>query len=171
MVSTGILDLVPSTVASPMPEEEGAWVRADAWTKALRKIDDAYPHGFRRWCSCEASLCHSCRTRHHDQCISAASPRVDEHAGTMTDRGGFVVAVIRYGPDQQPCRWICPCTHETHTTADKAAADVPETHEVPTTHRSTAPCPASAPVSAPDGQLSLFTGVVAPEESTGGDTP
>ncbi|MEU6610299.1 DUF6248 family natural product biosynthesis protein [Streptomyces shenzhenensis] len=168
----GILDPVPSTAASPMTEEEGAWVRANAWTKALRKIDDAYPHGFHRWCSCEAGLCHSCRTGHHDQCISAGSPRVDEHAGTMTDRGGFVVAVICYGPGQQPCRWICPCTHEPDAEADETAAgDVPETQAMPTTHRSTAHCPSSAPVSAPDGQLSLFTGAVAPEESTGGETP
>ncbi len=40
----GILDPVPSSVPSPMTEEEGAWVRANAWTKGLRKIDDAYPH-------------------------------------------------------------------------------------------------------------------------------
>ncbi|MGW7410157.1 DUF6248 family natural product biosynthesis protein [Streptomyces sp. NPDC054833] len=47
----------------------------------------------------------------HDQCVSANGPRVDEDAATMTDRGGFVVAVIRYGPGQQSCRWVCPCTH------------------------------------------------------------
>ncbi|MGW1507448.1 DUF6248 family natural product biosynthesis protein [Streptomyces mirabilis] len=46
----------------------------------------------------------------HDRCVSAAGPRVDEHADTMTDRGGFVVAVIHYGTGQRPCRWNCPCS-------------------------------------------------------------
>ncbi len=90
---TGILDPVPPQVPSPMTAEEGAWVRANAWTKALRKIDDAYPHGFLRWCSCEAGTCHPCAAGHHGQCVSAKGPRVDEHAGTMTDRGGFVAAL------------------------------------------------------------------------------
>ncbi|MFJ3310871.1 DUF6248 family natural product biosynthesis protein [Streptomyces sp. NPDC086549] len=108
----GILDPVPSTVPSPMTEVEGAWVRANAWTKGLRKIEDAYPHGFHRWCSCERGICHPCGSGHHDQCVSAGGPRVDKDAGTMTDRGGFVVAVIQYGPGERPCRWICPCTHQ-----------------------------------------------------------
>jgi hypothetical protein len=106
----GILAPAPSTVSSPMSEEEGAWVRANAWTKALHKIEDAYPHGFHRWCSCEAGTCHPCVTGQHDTCVSADGPRVDEAVGTVTDRRGFVVAVIRYGPVQRPCPWICPCT-------------------------------------------------------------
>ncbi|MFF1747851.1 DUF6248 family natural product biosynthesis protein [Streptomyces mirabilis] len=35
----GILKPAPSHTASPMSEEVGAWVRAHAWTKALRRID------------------------------------------------------------------------------------------------------------------------------------
>ncbi|PWI04917.1 hypothetical protein DIZ27_42480 [Streptomyces sp. NWU339] len=162
----GILGPVPST----MTEEEGAWVRANAWTKALRKIDDAYPHGFHRWCSCEAGTCHPCRTGHHDQCISRNGPHVDDAAGTITDRGGFVVAVIRYGPGQQPCRWICRCTHALDGEAEEANAV--DAHEVqPTARRSTTRCSKSVPAPAPDGQMSLFTSAGLPEEATGGETP
>lgn len=70
---TGILDPVPSQAPSPMTAEEGAWVRANAWTKALRKIDDAYPYGFLRWCSCGKHL-PPCATGHHGQCVSAKGP-------------------------------------------------------------------------------------------------
>lgn len=166
----GILDPVPSTVASPMTVEEGAWVRAHAWTKALRKIDDAYPHGFHRWCSCEAGTCHPCRTGHHDQCISRNGPRVDDDAGTITDRRGFVVAVIRYGPGQRPCRWICPCTHSPDGEAEEAdAVDAPEVQ--PTARHSTTRPSRSVAALAPDGQMSLFASAGLPEEATGGETP
>ncbi|MFJ6901944.1 DUF6248 family natural product biosynthesis protein [Streptomyces hokutonensis] len=166
----GLLKPVPSPTPSPMSGEEGAWVRAHAWTKALRKIDDAYPYGFHRWCSCEAGTCHPCLTGHHNRCVSRNGPRVDEHAGTITDRGGFVVAVIRYGPGQRPCRWVCPCAHPRDPDRDKAdAVNVPEAQ--PTAHRSTARRSKSAPESSPDGQLSFFTSGVAQEESTGGETP
>ncbi|MFF8932271.1 DUF6248 family natural product biosynthesis protein [Streptomyces longwoodensis] len=159
----GILDPRPSPVASPMSEEEGAWVRAHAWTKALRKIDDAYPHGFHRWCSCEAGTCHPCSTGHHDQCISRNGPRVDEHAGTMTDRGGFVVSVIRHRPDQRPCRWLCPCTHpgdsaegpDTTLPGKRAAA------------QRAVPAPGPAP-DAPD-QLTLFAD--SPQTHSAGEAP
>ncbi|MDQ0994800.1 hypothetical protein QFZ74_006117 [Streptomyces sp. V3I7] len=107
----GILDPVPSAVPSPMPEEEGAWVRAHAWTKGLQRIENAYPHGFHRLCFCEHGTCHPCATGHHDRCISRDGARVDTHVGTVTDRGGFVVAVIHYADRQRPCRWVCPCTH------------------------------------------------------------
>ncbi|MGW5736269.1 MULTISPECIES: DUF6248 family natural product biosynthesis protein [Streptomyces] len=100
----GILDPVPSTVASPMTDEEGAWVRAHAWTTVLRRIEEAYPHGFHRLCSCERGTCHPCAAGHHDQCVSAAGARLDTDAGALTDRGGFVVASIQYGPGQRPCR-------------------------------------------------------------------
>lgn len=160
----GILDPVPSAVPSPMTEEEGTWVRVNAWTKALRKIDDAYPHGFLRWCSCEAGTCHPCATGHHDQCVSAKGPRVDKHAGTMTDRGGFVVAVIRYRPGQRPCRWLCPCTHP---------ADVEDTTDTgkpgkPPAAQQAVPLPVPAPD--PEGQLTLFA-ASGPEERGDGKGP
>src|SRR4051812_7221705 len=141
----GILDPRPSATPSPMTEEEGEWVRANAWRKALRKIDDAYPHGFHRWCACEAGTCHPCRTGHHDQCISRNGPRINEHAGTVVDRGGFVVAVIQYGPGQRPCRWSCPCTHP----AGCEQTPVADSHEGPPA----APGPRAEDT---DGQLSLF---------------
>ncbi|MGW5657212.1 DUF6248 family natural product biosynthesis protein [Streptomyces humi] len=118
----GILDPVPSAVASPMPEEQGAWVRANAWTKGLRQIDDAYPHGFLRWCSCEAGTCHPCRTGQHGRCVSVHGPRVNEQAGTITDRNGFVAALILYGQGQRPCRWVCPCTHTVDAAVEESAA-------------------------------------------------
>ncbi|OIJ99015.1 hypothetical protein BIV25_10940 [Streptomyces sp. MUSC 14] len=150
-----------------MPEEAGAWVRANAWTKALGKIEDAYPHGFHRWCSCEAGTCHPCRTGHHNQCISAGGPRVDDHAA-ITDRRGFVVAVIRYGPGQRPCRWICPCAHAPDGGA--GAADTVDVAEVrSTTRRAATRC--SKSVSPPHRQLSLFAGAGLPEEATDGETP
>ena len=166
----GILDPIPSTVPSPMTDEEGAWVRANAWTKGLRKIEDAYPHGFHRWCSCERGICHPCGSRHHDQCVSADGPRVDGDAGTITDRHGFVVAVIRYSPGQQPCRWICPCTHTPTDEADKT--DDVDISEARPAASSPAPREATSGTPfAPDGQLSLFAEPDQPEESANGRTP
>jgi hypothetical protein len=146
----GILAPIPSTTPSPMTEEEGAWVRAHAWTKGLRKIDDAYPRGFHRWCSCERGICPGCASGHHDRCVSADGPRVDEHADTVTDALGLVVAVIRYGPGQRPCRWLCPCPHpaDVEETADTGKAEEPPAaqHAIPA-HR---------PAADPEGQLTLF---------------
>ncbi|MFD3381322.1 MULTISPECIES: DUF6248 family natural product biosynthesis protein [unclassified Streptomyces] len=159
----GILDPVPSTVPSLMSKEEGAWVRANAWTKGLLRIEDAYPYGFHCWCSCEAGTCHPCASGHHDQCVSADGPRVDENAGTMTDRGGFVVAVIRYGPGQRPCRWICHCTHPANvepTAAVDAAEAPPDPQSAP---------PTSRPSSTPAGQLSLFASVGLPKDHADGE--
>ncbi|MGW0916696.1 DUF6248 family natural product biosynthesis protein [Streptomyces sp. NPDC002784] len=159
----GILDPIPSTVPSPMTEEEGTWVRAHAWTKGLRKIDDAYPHGFHRWCSCERGTCPGCASGHHDRCVSADGPRVDEHADTITDAHGFVVAVIRYGPGQRPCRWLCPCPHPAvvEETADAGEPEVPPAaqHAVP----------AHGPAAAPEGQLPLFAR--GPQERGDGEAP
>jgi hypothetical protein len=159
----GILDPIPSTAPSPMTEEEGAWVRANAWTKGLRRIEDAYPHGFHRWCSCERGTCHPCASGHHDQCASADGHRVDKHADTMTDRGGFVVAVIHYGPGQRPCRWICPCTHPADV---EQTAGMGNPAKLPADQRAV-PAPGHAPD--PEGQLTLFTG--GPEERGEGEAP
>ncbi|MEU5297828.1 DUF6248 family natural product biosynthesis protein [Streptomyces umbrinus] len=159
----GILDPAPSAVSSPMSEEEGAWVRANAWTKALRKIEDAYPHGFHRWCSCEAGTCHPCVTGQHDKCVSADGPRVDEAVGTVTDRRGFVVAVIRYGPGQRPCRWICLCTHPADV-EETAGTDPPG--QPPAAQRAV---PVHGPAPGPEGQLILFAS--GPEERWDGDAP
>ncbi|MGW3954677.1 DUF6248 family natural product biosynthesis protein [Streptomyces sp. NPDC004752] len=159
----GILDPIPSTSPSPMTEEEGAWVRAHAWTKGLRKIDDAYPRGFHRWCSCERGICPGCASGHHDRCVSADGPRVDEHADTVTDAQGFVVAVIRYGPGQRPCRWLCPCPH---------SADVEETADTGGPGKPTAArraVPTSGPAPDAEDQLTLFAD--APQEPGDGEAP
>jgi len=161
----GILDPVPSTVPSPMTEEEGAWVRANAWTKGLRKIEDAYPCGFHRWCSCERGICHPCGSGHHDQCVSPGGPRVDKDAGTMTDRGGFVVAVIQYGAGERPCRWVCPCTHPAD---DEQSAVVDVSKERPAVRRTP---PSSRAEPGPAGQLSIFVGAGLPLEPEGGEAP
>ncbi|MFD6923711.1 DUF6248 family natural product biosynthesis protein [Streptomyces sp. NPDC059944] len=121
----GILDPVPSPTASPMSEKEGAWVRTHAWTKGLRRIDDAYPHGFHRWCSCESGICNPCTTGRHDACVSADGPRIDRYAGVITDGQGFVAAVILWAPGQRPCRRTCPCSHpvrEEHLAPGEAIA-------------------------------------------------
>ncbi|MGW1411298.1 DUF6248 family natural product biosynthesis protein [Streptomyces sp. NPDC002403] len=145
----GILDPVPSSVPSPMTDDEAAWVRANAWTKGLRRIEDAYPRGFFRWCSCERGTCHPCATGHHTQCSSANGPRPDEDAGTITDRSGFVVAMIQYGPAQHPCRWICPCKHSAavEPSLDTAREEVPlgQQRLLPSS------CPGVS-----EGQLTLF---------------
>ncbi|MGW2563416.1 DUF6248 family natural product biosynthesis protein [Streptomyces sp. NPDC001514] len=144
----GILDPIPSTLPSRITEEDGAWIRANAWTKGLRKIEDSYPRGFHRWCSCERGICHPCGSGHHDQCVSANGPRIDDHAGTITDRGGFVVAVIQYGPGQRPCRWLCPCNHPADVTAP---VDTPTARRPRTGRRRRVP-------SISDDQLSFLPG-------------
>ncbi|MGW0601651.1 DUF6248 family natural product biosynthesis protein [Streptomyces sp. NPDC002776] len=45
-----------------MSQKEGALVRVHAWTRALRRMEDAYPQGFHRWCSWETGTCHPCRS-------------------------------------------------------------------------------------------------------------
>ncbi|MER7056599.1 DUF6248 family natural product biosynthesis protein [Streptomyces sp. NPDC000351] len=168
----GILDPIPAPLASPMNDAEGAWVRANAWTKALRRIDAAYPHGFHRWCSCERGTCHPCRSGHHDQCVSTNGPRVDDDAGTMTDRDGFVVAVIRYRSGERPCWWNCPCTHTAANgdgDGDEEQAAAAEDSEAQPAGQRVAPGTAAAPD--PDGQLSLFAGSSPAVDPARGETP
>ncbi|MBQ0953847.1 DUF6248 family natural product biosynthesis protein [Streptomyces sp. RK76] len=166
----GILDPIPAALPSPMSDEEGAWVRANAWTTALRRIDTAYPHGFHRWCSCERGTCHPCRSGHHDQCISANGPRVDEDAGTMTDRDGFVVAVIRYRSGERRCRWNCPCIHTAPAgDGNEGQAAATEDCEAQPAGRRAAAGTAAAPD--PDGQLSLFASSSPAVDPAHGETP
>ncbi|WP_455357189.1 DUF6248 family natural product biosynthesis protein [Streptomyces sp. SYSU K217416] len=71
---------------SPMSEEEGAWVRANAWTKGLRRIEDD-PRGFHRWCSCERGICHPAAPA---TTTSASAPTA--HASTRTPAPSPTVA-------------------------------------------------------------------------------
>ncbi|MET9462239.1 DUF6248 family natural product biosynthesis protein [Streptomyces canus] len=159
----GILDPIASTTPSPMTEEEAAWVRAHAWTKGLRKIDDAYPHGFHRWCSCERGICPGCASGHHDRCVSAGGPRADEHADTVTDAQGFVVAVIRYGPGQRPCRWLCPCPHKADAEETADTGGLGEPTAARRAVRTSRPAPDA------EDQLSLFAD--SSEDGTDGEAP
>ncbi|WP_394298083.1 DUF6248 family natural product biosynthesis protein [Streptomyces griseus] len=63
---------------------------------------------------------------------------------------GVVVAVIRYGPGQRPCRWLCPCPHpadvEETTDTDKAEKPPAAQHAIPA-HR---------PAADPEEELTLF---------------
>ncbi|MGW2492374.1 DUF6248 family natural product biosynthesis protein [Streptomyces sp. NPDC001606] len=81
----GILDPVPSSVTSPMTEAEGAWVRANAWTRGLRKIEDAYPQ-------CAASSRRRGRRRSLVRATAAARPA---RASPLVRPGGG--RVIRRG--------------------------------------------------------------------------
>lgn len=107
----GILDPVP--LPSPMSEDEGAWVRAHAWTDGLREIEARYPHGFHRWCSCQRGTCWNCLNDRCDICVhrQRGGPDVDEHepSGSVTDARGYVVALIVLRDGQRPCRWMCRC--------------------------------------------------------------
>ncbi|MEV1177519.1 DUF6248 family natural product biosynthesis protein [Nonomuraea sp. NPDC049784] len=106
----GIVD--PILMTSPMREEEGAWVRAHAWTRGIRAVDDVYPYGFWRWCSCQSGTCWNCLSKRCDLCVHRqAPPKVDSDAGAITDRKGYVVALIIHRPEQRPCRWVCKCPH------------------------------------------------------------
>lgn len=107
----GIVD--PVLMTSQMSEREGRWVRENAWTDALRKIDDVYPYGFRRWCSCQSGTCWNCLNKRCDICVHRQNPpKADADAGVITDQKGFIVARILNLPEQRPCRWVCKCTHK-----------------------------------------------------------
>lgn len=106
----GIVD--PTPMPSPMSEEEGRWVREHAWTDGLCGIENAYPWGFHRWCSCQSGTCWPCSVDRCDRCVTRehGGPRYDEDAGSVTTGDGFVVARIVHRDDQRPCRSICVCT-------------------------------------------------------------
>ncbi|MGW0601652.1 DUF6248 family natural product biosynthesis protein [Streptomyces sp. NPDC002776] len=97
-------------------------------------------------------------------CIGRNEPRVDKHACRITDHGGFVVAVILYGPGQQPCQWPGPCTHsaddQTEETASAIGPGIPvAAHEL---------CP-RVPSAEPEGQAHPFT--EGTEGREGGEAP
>ena len=107
----GIID--PVLMPSPMSEEEGAWVRQNAWTKWLREIEDVYPYGFHRWCDCQRGTCWNCLNKRCDICVHRQTPlKPEADAGTITDRRGYVAARIVHRPEQRPCRWVCKCPCE-----------------------------------------------------------
>lgn len=145
----GIVDPVP--MPSPMSEEDGQWIREHAWTKAIRDIDDVYPYGFYRWCSCQRGSCWNCLSLRCDICVHRQTPpKPDTSAGTVTDRHGFVIALIVHRAGETPCRWVCKCAHS----AVSAAAPAPDM-PAPSPPRRTS----RRPVEPVAGQADLFEAV------------
>lgn len=142
----GICD--PVLMPSPMSEEEGAWVREHAWTPGLRAIEDVYPYGIHRWCACQSGWCWNCLNKRCDICVHRQhAPEADVDAGTITDRHGYVVALIVHLPHQKPCRWVCKCAHVPAAQAAPEAEAPEPPPAVAARRRAQAPMP---------GQDSLF---------------
>ncbi|WP_033819371.1 DUF6248 family natural product biosynthesis protein [Kitasatospora sp. MBT63] len=102
-----IREPIPSATPSPMNAEEGAWVRAHAWTRHLRRTDDSYPHGYFRWCECERGVCSNCVGGRHSTCATRNGPATG--LGALTDGRGYVLALVVTTGNQRACSWICPC--------------------------------------------------------------
>lgn len=104
----GIVDPVP--MPSPMSDEEFQQIRDHVWPQRMRDVDDAYPHGFYRWCYCQHGTCWNCHAGRCDLCVHRQKRGPDIcDGGTVTDTHGYVVAHIVYAPHQRPCRWVCRC--------------------------------------------------------------
>lgn len=105
----GIVDPVPNP--SPMPEEEGAWVREHVWTEAFHEIDRKYPFGFFRWSMCERGTCGNCLARRCDLCVhrQRGGPHVDDNTDWVHNRQGGIVARLILRPGDEPCVWWCRC--------------------------------------------------------------
>nr|BEK71329.1 hypothetical protein KPHV_85560 [Kitasatospora purpeofusca] len=107
-----IREPIPSTTPSPMTAEEAAWVRANAWSRALRRMDESYPHGYFRWCKCERGVCSNCVGGRHSTCATRNGPV--SGPGTITDSRGYIRAFVVTTADQRACSWICPCECSPH---------------------------------------------------------
>lgn len=130
-----------------MTPDSAAWVRAHAWTPAMRR--EARDLAWIVTCACQSGPTWHCTNDRHDQCARAtALPRWE---AVICDRTG-IYPVYHAEPHRHPtpsitgprrervaqiwladrtCRWVCPCT--CHTGARPAAAPEPET--VPRTSR------------------------------------
>ena len=112
----GIREPIPSDTPSPMGEEEAQWVRTNAWSPAIARIDQCYPHGYWRWCECERGICTNCVGGRHATCQTRTPKQEQEYASITTGRKGYHVASVIYLPHQRPCKWLCPCECTTSTT-------------------------------------------------------
>ncbi|MFI6513629.1 DUF6248 family natural product biosynthesis protein [Streptosporangium sp. NPDC050855] len=127
-----------------MTPEHAEWVRANAWTAAMRKQHRDVPRAAST-CSCQAGLTHWCRPDigRHDRCHRATPQPTWETI--ICDRSG-VGSMHHAEPHRHPtpsatgprrtqaalvwladrtCRWICPCPH--HVGAQPPAAPTPTT--------------------------------------------
>ncbi|GAA1614233.1 hypothetical protein GCM10009733_008030 [Nonomuraea maheshkhaliensis] len=152
----GIVD--PTLMPSPMSEAQGEWVRQNAWTKALRAIENVYPYGIHRWCRCQAGTCWNCLSKRCAICVHRQhSPKKDDAAGTVTDRRGFVIGVIVHLPHQKPCTWVCKCLCRQRGAIPSAPlpeAVSPPIASIPGTARRSA----RPRIDQIDGQADLFNG-------------
>lgn len=138
----GIAD--PVLMTSPMSEAEGAWVRQHAWTPHLRTMEDVYPYGYRRWCSCQRGTCWNCLAGRCDICVHRQNPpERDDDAGAVTDQHGYVVARVIHLRGQKPCLWVCKCPCEQRGVIPVSPPSLQSLHRRPS-HRRLA------------GQLGLF---------------
>ncbi|GHA47752.1 hypothetical protein GCM10010329_82710 [Streptomyces spiroverticillatus] len=105
----GILDPVPNP--SPMSEEQGAWVRENAWPHHMLKIEAKYPFGFARWSMCERGTCWNCWTNRCDLCVHRQQdgPTVDNNTDWIYSTTGHVIAQFIPRPNSEPCVWWCRC--------------------------------------------------------------
>ncbi|MCX4682570.1 DUF6248 family natural product biosynthesis protein [Streptomyces sp. NBC_01433] len=105
----GITDPVPN--ASPMPEEDGSWVREHAWPAHFQPTEDRYPFGFQRWSMCERGTCWNCLSGRHDICVHRQKngPDVDGNRDWVTNHQGRTVAEFIPRPGGEPCVWWCRC--------------------------------------------------------------
>ncbi|MEV6424977.1 DUF6248 family natural product biosynthesis protein [Streptomyces sp. NPDC051662] len=105
----GITDPVPN--ASPMPEEDGSWVREHVWPAHFQPTEDRYPFGFQRWSMCERGTCWNCLSGRHDICVHRQKngPDVDNNRDWVTSHQGRTVAEFIPRPGGEPCVWWCRC--------------------------------------------------------------
>lgn len=158
----GITDPIP--MPSPMPEAEGAWVRANAWTDALRAIEAAYPRGFYQWCSCQRGTCWNCLNGRCDICVhrQRGGPDIDDDAGWVTNGHGFVRGRVVHRKGQRPCRWTCRCACPKTGPAPRGTAVRTPARRDPDPPRAGAETgPHGRPEPVDPAQLGLFPGVTA----------
>ncbi|MFJ2745451.1 DUF6248 family natural product biosynthesis protein [Streptomyces sp. NPDC087440] len=105
----GIVDPVPNP--SPMPEDQGAWVREHVWPHHMRKVEAKYPFGFARWSMCERGTCWNCWTNRCDLCIHRQQdgPTIDNNTDWIYNTTGRVIAQLIPRPGSEPCVWWCRC--------------------------------------------------------------
>ncbi|MDH6545557.1 DUF6248 family natural product biosynthesis protein [Streptomyces sp. SPB4] len=105
----GLVDPVPNS--SPMPEDDGAWVRAHVWPAHFRPTEKRYPWGFHRWSMCERGVCWNCLANRCDVCVhrQKGGPDVDDNRDWVHGSTGHIVSRLILRADDAPCVWWCRC--------------------------------------------------------------
>ncbi|MGW9440600.1 DUF6248 family natural product biosynthesis protein [Streptomyces sp. NPDC055607] len=120
----GIIDPVPN--ASPMSEDEGAWVREQVWPGYMQEIERKYPFGFWRWSHCERGTCWNCLAGRCDLCVhrQEGGPHVDDNIDRVHGPRGLPVAKFIPRPNGEACVWWCRCACP-KTDSDPAESTAP----------------------------------------------